>query len=138
MARWWFDATGAGDLYGAQQGNHLPLRPTLYYHVRCDVYSGKKVSGLFIAQVTTRDKVRANAISIAKGSASGRFSVAGGKGNVWPKNDDDGTDAWWTCGSATLHVELRRTRDVKKRIELTKTLASRIASVVGCPNLPSD
>jgi hypothetical protein len=138
MARWWFDATGDGDLYGAKAGNHLPLHPTLYYHVRCDVYSGKKVSGQFIAQVHRRDKVNSSAHSLAGWPASGRFTAAGGKGNVFSDDDDEETEAGWTCGSVMLSVELRHTRDVKKRIELTKTLAKRIASVVGCPNLPSD
>ncbi|MFD5078890.1 hypothetical protein [Streptomyces sp. NPDC058371] len=147
MASWWFDATGGKDLSGELRGDGLPLTNpgqsrSASRTAICDVSAGGKSVGRFIAEVTTADEVIEAARSIDLQSANRRFTVAGGKGSVDPNVNDDGADAWWTCKSALLNVEVYRPRDVKKRIELTRTLGRRVAAVVGCPGpvpvLPAD
>ncbi|MET9671188.1 hypothetical protein ABZY19_38730 [Streptomyces sp. NPDC006475] len=137
MASWWFDATGAGDLSGRLRGG-LPLpKPTQTEHTtataRCFVYSGDEQVGRFLAEVPPADRVVNAAAQLAERPVDRRFTAAGGKGAVDPDQDDDGTEAWWTCKSALLHLEVLRPRDADKRIELTKDLAGRVAAVVGCP-----
>lgn len=141
MASWWFDATGANDLSGRLTGG-LPLaNPTQTENAVCRVSSGGKLVGAFAAEVTTADRVINSAAQIADRPADSRFTVAGGKGMAEPTNDG-GAEAWWTCKNTLLNVEVHRPKDVKKRVELTKTLGARVAAVVGCPGpvpvLPSD
>jgi hypothetical protein len=139
MASWWFDATGGNDLSGKSRGGPLPLtnaaqtEDTLNTTATCIVYSGEKQVGNFQAEVPAADRVDNAAGQIAERPAGRRFSVAGGKGMVDPNPNDDSAEAWWTCKSALLHVEVHRPRDVKKRVELTKALGKRVAAVVGCP-----
>lgn len=139
MASWWFDATGDNDLSGRLRGE-LPLKnPTQTQYTTatatCFVYSGKEQIGRFLASVPPADNVTNAAAQIAERPADRRFTGAGGKGMVEPNSDDDGAEAWWTCKSALLDIKVDRLKDVKKRVELTKTLGKRVASVVGCPRL---
>ena len=147
MASWWFDATGGNDLTGELRGDGLPLTNptqsrTSSHTAICEVSSGGKSVGRFLAEVTTADEVMNAAANIDQRAADRRFTVAGGKGSVDPNLNDDGAEAWWTCKSALLDVEVYRPKDVEKRVGLTKTLGRRVAAVVGCPGpvpvLPSD
>jgi hypothetical protein len=139
MASWWFDATGADKLVGSVDGEKLPLtNPTpgrvSFARSECRVFSDGKEVGNFTAELTTDIKVRSAATSIAGYPAGNRFSVAGGDGGVRPPGaGDDNTVAGWTCGSNLLQLKLLRVNDEKKRVELTKTLAERVAGVAGCP-----
>jgi hypothetical protein len=139
MASWWFDATGGNDLSGRLRGG-LPLKnPTQTEYTSatatCFVYSGEKQVGRFFAEVPPANNVTNAAAQIAERPADRRFTSAGGKGMVEPDSSDDGVEAWWTCKSALLNIKVSRLKDVKRRVELAKTLGKRVASVVGCPEL---
>lgn len=138
MARWWFDAVGAGDLSSQWDGVRLPMRPNLYNRASCGVKSGDKWIGRYLTEVSDADNIDTTDRQIARRPASMRFTAAGGKGSIDLDDDGRGVEVWWTCKSVKLNVELYRTGDDKKRLELAKTLTSRIAAAVGCADLPSD
>jgi len=137
-ASWWYDATGAGGLTGVLTGDKLPLTnptlsPTPDTQAECKALGdGKEVAG-FVAEATTADEVINTAQNIVKYPAEGQFVVQGNKGAVEPPQEGDLLRAWWTCGSTLLKVELIHPKDKKQGVELTKTLAQRVAGVVGCP-----
>lgn len=136
MASWWFDAVGAGDLSSQWDGVHLPMRPNLYNRASCGVKSGDKWIGRYLTEVSDADNINKTAGQIAKRPANMRFTAAGGNGSVDLDDDGRGVEVWWTCKSVKLNVGLYRTSDDKNRLELAKTLASRLASAVGCAALP--
>jgi hypothetical protein len=139
-ARWWFDATGGDKLSYRLRGGELPLpKPTqtrfTTADVTCSVYSGKNQVGRFVAEVVPPADVHNVAVHLPERPAGRRFSAAGGQGAVDPDDNGNGARAWWTCEGAVLRVEVYHPRDVKKRVELTKTLSRRLATAVGCPGL---
>ena len=136
-ASWWFDATGAGGLTGALTGDKLPLtnpNPSATPDARaeCKALGGGKEVGSFVAELTSADEILENARAIAADPAENQFEAAGNKGAVKPP-DGDRTEAWWTCGSTLLKVELIHPKNKDQAVELTKALAQQVAGVVGCP-----
>lgn len=138
-ASWWYDATGAGDLKGVIDGPRLPLKNSvagrsMFQRSDCRVFSDDKVVGRYQVGTKLTNRIENLTAQIARSSPDDRFSVAGGVGMVVrEESESDGTVALWTCGSAVLEVSLLRPKDEKRRVELAKTLAQRVAPLVGCP-----
>jgi hypothetical protein len=136
-ASWWYDATGAGGLTGASSGAKLPLTnpsqsPTPDARAECKVLGGGKEVGSFVAELTTADEIVENARAIAKDPAEDQFEAQGNKGSS--RSVPDGrAEAWWTCGSTLLKVELIHPKNKDQAVELAKNLAQHVAGVVGCP-----
>jgi hypothetical protein len=136
-ATWWYDATGAGGLTGVLDGDPLPLTnpsqsATSDAKAECKAMAGGKQVGGFVAELTTADEVVNSAMNIAKDPAENQFDAVGNKGSVRAVAGG-AIEAWWTCGSTLLKVDLIHPKSGEQAIQLAKTLAQRVAGVVGCP-----